>query len=102
MSCHLKIILIVCKKRSYFFVTINDKHAKNAMRTLGIPEKGDPKVVSGESGAAGMGFLLELLSNDELAELRQKAGVNKNSKILLFSTEGDTDPDNYQRIVFSK
>ena len=92
----------ILKNNSNFFVTIDDKHTENAMRVLGKPENKDPKVISGESGAAGMGFLLELLTNDNLAQIREKAGIDKNSKILLFSTEGDTDPDNYQRIVFSK
>jgi len=90
----------ILKNNGNFFVTIDDRHTEKAMRTLAKPEKGDPAVVSGESGASGVGFLLELLLNDDLAELRTKAGVDKNSKFLLFSTEGDTDPDNYQRIVF--
>jgi len=90
----------ILKNNSDYFVTIDDEHAENAMKVLATPKNGDPKVISGESGASGMGFLLELLTNDKLAELRQKAGVDKNSKFLLFSTEGDTDPENYQKIVF--
>ena len=33
-------------------------------------------------------------------ELREKLNLNKDSKILLFSTEGDTDPDKYKTIVW--
>ena len=90
----------ILKNNSDYFVTIDDEHAEKAMKVLATPKNSDPKVISGESGASGMGFLLELLTNDKLAELRQKAGVDKNSKFLLFSTEGDTDPENYQKIVF--
>lgn len=90
----------ILKNKSTYFATIEDKHAAHGMRVLGAPLRGDPRVISGESGASTMGFLLELLARDDLAELREKAGIGRNSKILLFSTEGDTDPDNYRRIVW--
>ena len=103
----------ILKNRSDYFVTIEDRHAAKAMRVLGAPLPGesqiagdrpvaiDPRVISGESGASAMGFLLELLTNSELAELREKAGINKESRFLLFSTEGDTDPQNYLDIVWN-
>ncbi|MCL2627147.1 MAG: diaminopropionate ammonia-lyase [Oscillospiraceae bacterium] len=91
----------ILRGNSNFFTTIDDKHAENAMRILGKPKDGDAKIISGESGASSMGLLLELLTNDELAELRAKAGIDENSVFLLFSTEGDTDPENYQKVVFS-
>ena len=91
----------ILKNKSDFFVTIEDKHAAKAMRVLGAPMQGDPRVISGESGASSMGFLLELLTSDKLAELRKQAGINKESRFLLFSTEGDTDPFNYKDIVWN-
>ena len=90
----------ILKNRSKFFATVEDEHAARAMRVLGAPLQGDPRMISGESGASAMGFLLELLTSDALAELRKLAGVNKESRFLLFSTEGDTDPDNYYDIVW--
>jgi len=91
----------ILKNNSDYFVTIKDEHAARAMRVLGAPLQGDPRIISGESGASAMGFLLELLSSDSLAELREQAGINKDSRFLLFSTEGDTDPDNYRDIVWN-
>jgi len=90
----------ILKNKSDYFVTIEDKHAAKAMRVLGAPVKGDRRVISGESGASSMGFLLELLTNDDLIDLRKQAGINKDSCFLLFSTEGDTDPGNYRDIVW--
>jgi len=90
----------ILKDKSSYFVTIEDNAAARGMRVLGAPLRGDPRVISGESGASSMGFLLELLTNEGLADLREKAGINKDSHILLFSTEGDTDPGNYRRIVW--
>ena len=91
----------ILKNKSRFFTAIDDCHAARGMRVLGAPMRADPRVISGESGASAMGFLLELLTSEDLMELRDKAGINKDSRILLFSTEGDTDPDNYRDIVWN-
>ena len=90
----------ILKNKSSFFVAIEDELAARGMRVLGAPLKGDPRVISGESGASSMGFLTALLTDPAMAELRREAGIDKNSQILLFSTEGDTDPDSYRRIVW--
>lgn len=61
---------------------------------------GDPKVISGERGAAAFGFVTEVLRNPALADLRESLGLGLDSRILCFSTEGDTDRENYRRIVW--
>ena len=91
----------ILRNKCSFFTTIDDSDAARGMRVLGAPMRGDNRVISGESGAASMGFLLELLTSDDLAGLRERAGINRDSRILLFSTEGDTDPDSYRRIVWN-
>ena len=67
---------------------------------LGAPVKGDPQVVSGESGAVGMGLLATLMTNPDYADLRDAMGLKEDSVVLMFSTEGDTDPENYRAIVW--
>ena len=44
------------------------------------------------------GLALALLK-EENAELREKLGIDENSVLLCFSTEGDTDKENYKKIV---
>ena len=56
-------------------------------------------VVSGESGAVTYGLLLEILRSQEL---RQLFRIDCNSVILLFNTEGDTDPEDYARVTAKK
>ena len=90
----------ILKNYSSYFAVIDDCHAARGMRTLGAPLRGDPRLISGESGASTMGFLLELLTNEGLSDLREDVGINENSNILLFSTEGDTDPENYLDVVW--
>lgn len=75
------------------FITISDEGAIEAMRLLA--ESG---IVSGETGAAGMGALLELFL-EENEEGRVKLGIGSRSRILVISTEGATDPVFYSRIV---
>ena len=83
------------------FVSEPDFAAATGMRVLGNPLPGDDKVISGESGAATMGFVVEVMQRPELAEMRKALKLDKNSKVLCFSTEGDTDKENYRRIVWN-
>ncbi len=76
------------------FLAISDDYAEKAMRLY--HRHG---VVSGESGASGLAGLLALLDSKKLQEAKEKLGIDGNSKILLINTEGDTDPENYQKII---
>ncbi|MDB3084341.1 diaminopropionate ammonia-lyase [Clostridioides difficile] len=90
----------ILRDYSDMYISCPDYVAARAMRILANPLKGDPKVVSGESGAVGLGVLSLILEEDGLKEIADKLNINKDSKILVISTEGDTDPENYKRIVW--
>lgn len=90
----------ILKNKSSYFVSLPDWAAAYGMRVLSSPVENDPRVVSGESGAAGMGFLMALLQKEEYADWRKEVGLNENSQVLLFSTEGDTDPERYRDIIW--
>ncbi len=95
---------IVCweilKNHVSAFCACPDWVAAKGMRMLAAPVKGDPAVCSGESGAVGMGLIATIMKDPEYAELKDALELNENSKVLLFSTEGDTDPDKYKSIVW--
>lgn len=82
------------------YLSCPDYVAATGMRILGNPLTGDPGLVSGESGAVTTGILFDLLRSDHLQEARDKLCLGPDSQILLFSTEGDTDPVMYRRIVW--
>jgi diaminopropionate ammonia-lyase len=82
------------------FVSCPDYVAARGMRVLGNPLKGDPFVCSGESGAVTAGLLTFIMSGGPLSALRDMLGLNTNSTVLLFSTEGDTDPGRYRSVVW--
>ncbi len=81
------------------FVSCDDDYAAQGMRLLGLPVGDDPAVVSGESGAVGAGVLAGLMRESELSDIRSQLGLDETSKILLISTEGDTDQKNYRQIL---
>jgi diaminopropionate ammonia-lyase len=75
-------------------VAVDDEPAREAMRLAA--ESG---VVSGETGAAGLGGLLELLRAEGEEAVRKALGVGEETRVLIFNCEGATDPDAYLRFM---
>jgi diaminopropionate ammonia-lyase len=112
----------ILRNKSRFFVSVPDWVAARGMRILGNPlcdekpenDDGEQRtahdvahdaahnvrVVSGESGAATTGLAVTVLDNADYRDLRDALGLNADSVILTFSTEGDTDPARYRSIVW--
>ena len=82
------------------FVAMPDKAAALGMRVLGNPVGSDAAVVSGESGAAGLGLAVAALRERELAQLKASLRLDAESVVLCISTEGATDVANYRRIMW--
>lgn len=72
----------------------DDEVTRRGMRLLA--EHG---VVAGESGAVTTGLADALLTDPACRPLREELGIDGDSVLLLINTEGDTDPENYRRIV---
>jgi len=83
-----------------FIVTAPDYVAAKGMRMYGVPLKGDPFVISGESGAVTLGVLPFIMGYEGAAELRQQLQLDENSRVLLINTEGNTDPDYFRNVVW--
>lgn len=81
------------------FLAIPDEYAVRAMRRYYYPYADDPHIVSGESGAAGLAALTALCEDKHLAEAKEKLGLGPDSRILLFNTEGATDPEHFKKII---
>lgn len=90
----------VLKQCADHFISCPDYVAAEGMRILGNPAGTDGKVISGESGAAAFGCVAEIMTNPELSDLKERLGLDENSRVLFFSTEGDTDKENYKAIVW--
>lgn len=90
----------ILRSHATAFVSCPDWVSAKGMRMLAAPVKGDPAVTAGESGAVGMGVISVLMEDDDCRELREALELDSSSRALLFSTEGDTDPEQYRKIVW--
>ena len=90
----------ILKNHVTVFIAAPDWVAAKGMRMLAAPIKGDAPVTSGESGAAPFGALAAMMTMEEYRDLKHEIGLDENSRVLLFSTEGDTDPERYMNIVW--
>jgi len=73
------------------FVSLSERWATQAVR-----EFHRHGIVSGETGAAGLGALLAVLHEDDANEL---LCISSTSRVLVFSTEGATNPELYESIL---
>lgn len=89
----------VLRDYAEYYLSCPDFAAAQGMRVYADPVGGDPKIVSGESGAATMGALSLLLGREEFSEIKRKMNLDRDSVILLINTEGDTDPEGYKKVV---
>ena len=81
-------------------ISCPDFVAARGMRMYAVPLAGDPFIVSGESGAVTLGVLSFIMQRSELSQLRNRLGLGPDSQVLLLNTEGNTDPDDFRRIVW--
>lgn len=86
----------ILKDAATAFLSCDDQVTVSGMKHYFNPIGDDPRVISGESGAVSLGALSYVSKYD--VEIRKELGIDENSRILLISTEGDTDPEGFIRI----
>ncbi len=90
----------ILEKNADIFIQTPDNVAARGMRILGCPLKGDPMVVSGESGAVPLGALFALRTDEIDDELKAALKLDRDSQIFMINTEGNTDPIEFRRILW--
>ena len=78
------------------FMTVDDTEAIDVMNRLARPAGGDPPVVAGESGGAGLAGAIRAATDPDM---RAKLGLTAASRIFVINTEGATDPERYAELV---
>ena len=84
------------------FVACPDTITIRGMRLLSMPLADDPPIVSGESGAVTLGLVHAAMTDSALIDFKATLQLDSSSRVLLFSTEGDTDPARYKEITDPK
>jgi diaminopropionate ammonia-lyase len=82
------------------YISCDDFVAANGIRILANPLRGDDAVEAGESGSVGIGLLDLLANNPAFNTLKQELKLGPDANVLLFNTEGATDPENYREILW--
>ena len=90
----------ILKGTTNAFVTAPDYMAAKGMRIYATPLKGDPMVISGESGAVTLGALVGILTENGTDELKNYLNINMDSQVLLINTEGNTDPVHFRQVIW--
>jgi len=90
------------KNGTDYTIKINDDYAKQAIRTLYYPTGTDERIISGESGAAGLAGFLAILNEPEFNEIKTSLCIDEHTNILFISTEGDTDQAVFGQIIGDK
>jgi diaminopropionate ammonia-lyase len=78
------------------FMTVEDADAVAMMNRLARPSPGDPAIVGGESGVAGLAGLMRATADPAIAKA---LGLDISSRVLVINTEGATDPVQYEALV---
>ncbi len=78
------------------FMTVPDHAAEATMRILAEGRGADQPLAAGESGVAG---LAGAIAASQVQDLRTKLSLDRWSRVLVFGTEGATDPELFQAIV---
>lgn len=90
----------ILREWSCGYISCQNFVAANGMRILANPLAGDDRIEAGESGAVGVGVLDQIANQAVFHALRQALQIGSDSTVLLFNTEGATDPDSYRKILW--
>ena len=83
------------------FAACPDWMSAMGTRIYGVPLEGDPQVISGESGSVTMGFFWSIMMDEKYTDIKKALKLDKNSRVLLISTEGNTDPTRFREVVWN-
>jgi diaminopropionate ammonia-lyase len=90
----------ILRRSADYFAICPDYVAAKGMRVYGVPLRGDPFIVSGESGAVTLGALMYIMEYDGARELREQLSLGPDSQVLLINSEGNTSPDDFRHVVW--
>lgn len=88
------------KASASFYFSISESVGAAGVRILSSPLEDDKRILAGESGAAPVGTVFELLNNPEYRLIKERMGIDESSVILCFLTEGITDNQSFKEIVW--
>ena len=89
----------ILRDHADLYFRVSNEIAASGIRALASPRRSDPSIVAGESAAGGIGILLAGRHDLNARSSWDALGLDADSRVLVVSTEGDTDPGHYRRIL---
>jgi diaminopropionate ammonia-lyase len=89
----------ILSQKAFAFIKCHDRVAVEGMKQYANPIANDHSIISGESAAVTLGVLMQLIKEPNLKPIKQNLEIDQTSQVLLLSTEGDTDPQNYRKLI---
>ena len=86
----------ILKNSVKYCISLPDDDIAKTMKLLGNATLSDEKIIAGENSAPGV---ISLIACCEDEKIKEKLNLNKDSNILLFGCEGDTDQEMYQKLI---
>jgi diaminopropionate ammonia-lyase len=90
----------ILKDRADYFAICPDFVAAMGMRLYGVPLRGDPHVISGESGAVSLGALMYIMQHPSGKVFSEELKLGLDSQVLLINSEGNTSPNDFRYVVW--
>ena len=79
---------------------LNIRRMTNLVRIFSDLHNAGKELLLVSSGAVGMGLIAALMETDEYRDMRDAIGLDRFSQVLLFSTEGNTDPMKFRKVLW--
>ena len=86
----------ILKNSIRYCVSLPDDDIAKTMRLLGNANFSNEKIIAGENSAPGV---ISLITSCEDEKIKEKMELKKDSNVLLFGCEGDTDQAMYQKLI---
>ena len=86
----------ILKNSVKYCISLPDDDIAKTMKLLGNASFSEEKIIAGENSAPGV---ISLITSCEDERIKEKIELNKDSNVMLFGCEGDTDLAMYQKLI---
>ena len=86
----------ILKNSVKYCISLPDDDIPKTMKLLGNSSFSNEKIIAGENSAPGV---ISIITSCKDERIKEELKLGKNSNILLFGCEGDTDQEIYQKLI---
>lgn len=80
-------------------IRIRDQYAQKAICELYYAHGDDEKIIAGESGVGGLAGFINIMTAENMKNVKEELKLSSTSNLLFYNTEGATDPESFNEII---